>query len=132
MKTKQLTPSTRRMEGWSRIPGRDVRRPRRAAKVSGPCCKTIGRRRASNLNMIIVAASRTVSVRDFERLEATPSYLAGLANVKTIGPDFIAALGPSAFSCRSRSGRGLRATFERLADEIAIWAASEDWIAELA
>jgi SAM-dependent methyltransferase len=68
----------------------------------------------------------------FEHLEATPSYSVGLADVTTLGPGMISALGQADFRAAAVQAGVSAERFDRLADEIAIWAASEDSIAALA
>ena len=68
----------------------------------------------------------------FEHLEATPSYSVGLADVTTLGPGMISALGQADFRAAAVRAGVSAERFDRLADEIAIWAASDDSIAALA
>ena len=46
----------------------------------------------------------------FEKLEATPSYSAGLADVTRLGPGIISALGRTEFRAAAVQARGLRGT----------------------
>jgi SAM-dependent methyltransferase len=68
----------------------------------------------------------------FERLEATPSYSAGLSDVTTLGPAMISFLRRADFRAAAVQAGVSAERFDRLADEIAIWAASEDSIAAFA
>jgi hypothetical protein len=68
----------------------------------------------------------------FERLEATPSYSAGLADVGKGGPAMISFLDRADFRAAAMQTGVSAERFDRLADEIAIWGDSEDSIAALA
>jgi ubiquinone/menaquinone biosynthesis C-methylase UbiE len=67
----------------------------------------------------------------FEHLEATPSY-SSLGDVKTLGRVMLSGLGQADFRAAAVQAGVSAERFDRLADEIGIWAASEDSIAALA
>jgi ubiquinone/menaquinone biosynthesis C-methylase UbiE len=68
----------------------------------------------------------------FEHLEATPSYSAGLGDVTTLGRVMLSGLGQGDFRAAAVQAGVSPERIDRLADEIAIWAASKDSIAALA
>jgi 2-polyprenyl-3-methyl-5-hydroxy-6-metoxy-1,4-benzoquinol methylase len=68
----------------------------------------------------------------FERLEATPSYSAGLADVRKGAPEMISFLGRADFRAVAFQAGVPAERYDRLADEIAIWGGSADSIAAFA
>jgi ubiquinone/menaquinone biosynthesis C-methylase UbiE len=68
----------------------------------------------------------------FERLETTPSYSSSLAHAKTLGPGMISALAQADFRAAAVQAGVSPERFDSLADEINVWAASEDSIAAFA
>ena len=68
----------------------------------------------------------------FVRLEATPSCSAGLSNVKATATTMLSVLGRPDFRATALQSGISAERFDGLADEISIWAASEDSIAAFA
>ena len=68
----------------------------------------------------------------FEHLEATPSYSVGLKDVTALGRVMLSGLGQADFRAAAVQAGVSAERFDRLADEIPMWTASEDSIAALA
>jgi SAM-dependent methyltransferase len=108
---------------------------------AGPCAESIAlyfkvavegqRTRGGDpfLGMRLNALARDAG---FAGLEATPSYSAGLSNVKATGTAMLSTLRLPEFRATALQCGISADRFERLADEISTWADSEDSIAAFA
>jgi ubiquinone/menaquinone biosynthesis C-methylase UbiE len=68
----------------------------------------------------------------FERLEATPNYSAALSNVTALATTMLSIVGRPDIRASAIQSGVTAERFDRLADEISTWAASEDSIAAVA